>query len=213
MKVLQNSPRSRLSWRSPLRGAMVSLSAAVVLLVAPLRAQDGKTLKVCIPQHTASDAQLHQVATTLTNHKPDKATHIRIQGVQLANIDQILFTDNVFKGSQATQTLTSEVHDRAQQEHCDYLLVVSLPEIKTARSPQPNLLNDQPLATTNTNDPYMRRQDPDNYVRVKYLLYRLEPPAAPLDGFVTTHDAAPYQAVVATALDMMANQVFTKITK
>ena len=68
-------------------------------------------------------------------------------------------------------------------------------------------------STTNTYDPYMRKQDPDNYVRVSYQLYARDPAKSPLEGFVTAHDSAPYQAVIAQALDMMANQVFTKLAK
>jgi hypothetical protein len=59
----------------------------------------------------------------------------------------------------------------------------------------------------------MRRQDPDNYLRVSYQLYARDPATPPVEGFVTTHDSAPYQAVVAQAFDLLANQVFTKLAK
>jgi hypothetical protein len=59
----------------------------------------------------------------------------------------------------------------------------------------------------------MRKQDTENYVQVKYRLYRMDAALSSYDGFVSTHQAAPEQAVVSIALDMMANQVFTKITK
>jgi hypothetical protein len=174
---------------------------------------EGKTLNVCVPQHTAKDPMLSQVANTLSHHKPDKNTRIRLQGVQLANVDQILVTDNPFKGNQAKQTLSSELRDRAVQEHCDYVLVVSLPDVSTARSPQPNVVAPNQQSTTSTYDPYMRRQDPDNYVRVIYKLYARDSATPPVDGFVTAHDSAPYQAVVFQALDLLANQVFTKLAK
>jgi hypothetical protein len=187
----------------------------IVLLAfsATLAADDGKTLKVCIPQHTAKNAFFTQIADTLSHHKPDANTHNRVKGIQLASIDQILITDNPFKGNQANQILSSELRDRALQEQCDYVLVVSLPDVNTARSPQPNVMSPNQQSTTSTYDPYMRRQDPENYVRVKYQIYARDPATAPIDGFITTHEAAPYQAVVAHALDMLANQVFTKLTK
>ena len=187
----------------------------IVLLAcsAILTADDGKTLRVCIPQHTAKNAFFTQVANTLTHHKPDANTHNRVIGTQLPGIDQILITDNPFKGNQANQALSSELRDRAIQEHCDYVLVVSLPDISTARSPQPNVWSPGEQSTTSTYDPYMRRQDPENYVRVKYQLYARDPATAPSDGFIATHDAAPYQAVLSQALDLLANQVFTKLTK
>lgn len=128
--------------------------------------------------------------------------------MQLAGVDQILVTDNPFNGNQSNQTWSTELRDRAVQEHCDYVLVVSLPDVRTARSPQPNVLSPNPQSTTNTYDPYLRRQDPDNYVRVSYQLSR-DPATRPVEGFVTTHDSAPYQAVVAQALDLLANQVFS----
>lgn len=199
---------------------LVAAAVSLVVLVFALlafptagAAEDDKTLNVCIPQHTAKDALLSQLASTMSHHKPDKNTHIRLQGVQLPNIDQILITDNPFKGNQANQTLSPELRDRAVQEHCDYILVVSLPDVSTARSPQPNVASPDIQSTTNTYDPYMRRQDPDNYVRVRYQLYARDPAKSPIEGFVTTHDSAPYQAVVAQALDLLGNQVFTKLTK
>jgi hypothetical protein len=88
---------------------------------------------------------LSQVANTLSHHKPDRNTDIQLQGVQLAGVDQILVTDNPFKGNQANQTLSPELRDRA-----------------VPRSPQPNVLSPITQSTTNTYDPYMRRQDPDN---------------------------------------------------
>jgi hypothetical protein len=196
----------------------VSCTPAIlaITLLAPSSAIAGdelKTLNVCIPQHTAKDAHLSQLASTISQHKPDRNTHIRLQGVLLPNMDQILITDNPFKGNQAAQTLSPELHDRAIQEHCDYILVVSLPDVSTARSPQPNVASPNTQATTNTYDPYMRRQDTDNYVRVKYQLYPRDSAKSPIAGFVTTHDSAPYQAVVSQALDMLGNQVFTKLAK
>ena len=189
------------------------LATALLAYATPLFAEDGKTLKVCIPEHTASNAQLHQVATSISSHKPDKATHTKLQGVELLGLDEILHTDNVFKGNLAKQTLSTEARDRAGKEQCDYLLVISVPDAKTARSAQPNAWSPDQQLTTNTGDPYMRRQDPDIYVEVKYRLYHLVTTETSIDGFVATHQAAPQQAVVYQALDMLANQVFTKITK
>lgn len=187
--------------------------AAVVAFVAPVVAEDAKTVKVCIPQHTASDALLHQVSNNLSGHKPDKASHTKVQGVEILGLDEILYTDNPFNGTLAKQSLSTEARDRAVQQQCGYILVISLPDVKTARSPQPNAWFPDQQATTNTGDPYMRKQDPDVYVEVKYRLYRLTAAETAIDGFVTTHDAAPQQAVVAAALNMLTNQVFTKVTK
>ena len=188
------------------------LACALSLFVPALCADDGKTVRVCIPQHTASNTLFHQLSTTLSNHKADKTSHMRAQGVEVTGLDQILNTDNPYKGNYATQTLTQEMRDRATQEKCDYILVVSLPDVKTARSGQPSAWSPDQPATTNTGDPYMRKQDPDIYVQVKYRLYRVDP-AASYDGFVSTHYAAPEQAVVSQAFDMLANQVFTKVAK
>ncbi len=186
---------------------------ALLLCAVNLLAEDAKVVRVCIPQHTASNALLHQVATTLSGHKPDKTTHMKVQGAELLGLDEILYTDNVFKGNYAKQTLSPEARDRAVKEKCGYLLVISLPDVKTARSAQPNAWFPDQQVTTNTGDPYMRKQDPDVYVQVRYRLYRLDAAETAIDGFVTTHDAAPAQAVVAQALDMLANQIFSKITK
>jgi len=199
-----------------MRIALYTMAVLAFVLLgysSAVAADDGKTLNVCIPQHTGKDPMLSQVANTLSHHKPDKNTRIRVQGVQLANIDQILITDNPFKGNQAKQTPSPELRDRAIQEHCDYILVVSLPDVSTARSPQPNVVSPNEQSTTSTYDPYMRRQDPDNYVRVTYKLYARDSATPPVDGFITAHDSAPYQAVIAQALDLMANQVFTRLAK
>jgi hypothetical protein len=44
-------------------------------------------------------------------------------------------------------------------------------------------------------------------------VYARDRAKSPVEGFVSAHDSAPYQAVIAQALVMMANQVFTKLTK
>ena len=213
MEMLMGSTSPNSARGIAARCASLALAAALLVCVTPLCAEDGKTLKVCIPQHTASNALLHQVAASLSSHKPDKATHTKLQSVELLGLDEILHTDNVFKGNYAKQTLSTEARDRANKEGCNYLLVISLPDVRTARSAQPNAWSPDQQLTTNTGDPYTRRQDPDYYVQVKYRLYHLEPAETSIDGFVATHEAAPQQAVVSQALDMLANQVFTKITK
>jgi len=48
---------------------------------------------------------------------------------------------------------------------------------------------------------------------VKYRLYRLDATPTSIDGFVSTHAAAPQNVVVANVLNMLANQVFTRVTK
>jgi len=213
MEMLMGSTSPNSARGIAARCASLALAAALLVCVTPLCAEDGKALKVCIPQHTASNALLHQVAASLSSHKPDKATHTRLQSVELLGLDEILHTDNVFKGNYAKQTLSTEARDRANKEGCNYLLVISLPDVRTARSAQPNAWSPDQQLTTNTGDPYTRRQDPDYYVQVKYRLYHLEPAETSIDGFVATHEAAPQQAVVSQALDMLANQVFTKLTK
>ena len=213
MEMLMGSTSPNSARGIAARCASLALAAALLVCVTPLCAEDGKTLKVCIPQHTASNALLHQVAASLSSHKPDKATHTRLQSVELLGLDEILHTDNIFKGNYAKQTLSAEARDRANKEGCNYLLVISLPDVRTARSAQPNAWSPDQQLTTNTGDPYTRRQDPDYYVQVKYRLYHLEPAETSIDGFVATHEAAPQQAVVSQALDMLANQVFTKLTK
>ena len=213
MEMLMGSTSPNSARGIAARCASLALAAALLVCVTPLCAEDGKTLKVCIPQHTASNALLHQVAASLSSPKPDKATHTRLQSVELLGLDEILYTDNVFKGNYAKQTLSTEARDRANKEGCNYLLVISLPDVRTARSAQPNAWSPDQQLTTNTGDPYTRRQDPDYYVQVKYRLYHLEPAETSIDGFVATHEAAPQQAVVSQALDMLANQVFTKLTK
>ena len=86
-------------------------------------------------------------------------------------------------------------------------------DVKTAPSGQPNVWSPERQATGNTSDPYARRQDPEIYVEVKYRQYRLDATANSVDGFVTTHEAAPQTAVVSNALNMLANQVSTKVTE
>lgn len=213
MRVPKLQPRHDANSTGTVCGLLFVLFATVLLHLTPVFADDGATLNVCIPQHTASNALLHQVATSLSSHKRDKSTHIKVEGRELEGLDEILYTDNPFKGNFAKQTISTEARDRALKERCGYLLVIALPDVKTARSAQPNAWFPEQQSTTNTGDPYMRKQDPDVYVQVKYRLYRLGANESSIDGFVTTHAAEPAQAVVAQALDMLANQVFSKVTK
>ena len=213
MKIQMSQPRRNLGYVVAAWSLSVFLAIALLVYVVPLCAEDSKTLKVCIPQHTASNALLHQVTTSLSSHKPDKATHTKVQAAELLGLDEILYTDNPFKGNFAKQTLSTEARDRASKEDCGYILVIGVPDVKTARAGQPSAWSPDQQLTTNTGDPYMRKQDPDIYVQVKYRIYRLDTTSDSIDGFVATHAAAPQQAVISQALDMLANQVFTKLTK
>ena len=73
---------------------------------------------------------------------------------------------------------------------------------------------ERPVSQYTVDDKHVRSLDAqarsDNYVRGGHQLYARDPATRPVEGFV---HFAPYQAVVAQALDLLANQVCTKLAK
>jgi len=186
------------------------LIAVILLTVVPsVGADDNKVVRVCIPFHMGKDGLINRLATTLDNHKPAKNTHTKVEGVELNNVEEIAEKVRISDKDR----LSDETLARARQSRCDYVLVLYNPDLASARTYQPNVMYPEQQMTTSTVDPLMRKQDPDIYVVIKYRLFHIDSSDAAADGFVSDHEAAPQNAVVASALDMLANQVFTKVTK
>jgi len=183
--------------------AAVLCVLATGLFLPNLHADEGKVVRVCIPFHSGNDALLHQLANTLDDHKPDKGTHANAVGIELGGVSEIL----------DKESLADETRAKAGQNQCNFVLVLINPDIKASLSYQPNVWYPEQQETTSTRDPYLRRQDRQYYVVVKYRLFRLDSTTAAIQGFITTHEAAPERTVVSNALAMLANQVFTRVTK
>jgi hypothetical protein len=184
--------------------AMLLVTATLLVLVSAGNAEENnKVVRVCIATHSSNDALLLQLGNTLHNHKPAKTSHVRVEGLQVGGLSEVMEKEN----------LSEEARDKARKNRCDYVLVVNNPDVKSSLSAQPNVMHPERQETTSTYDPYMRRQDHDFYVTINYRLYPIDSATTSAEGFVSTHDAAPERAVVSAALDMLANQVFTKVTK
>lgn len=183
--------------------AMVLVTASLLVLSSAGDAEENRVVRVCIATHSANDALLLQLSNTLRNHKPAKTSHARVEGLQIGGLSEVTEKEN----------LSDEARDKARQNHCDYVLVVNNPDVRSARSAQPNVVYPERQETTSTYDPYMRRQDHDSYVTINYRIFPIESATTSAEGFVSTHDSAPERAVVSAALDMLANQVFSKVAK
>ena len=174
-----------------------------LLFLSAGAAEESKVVRVCIATHSANDALLLQLSNTLRNHKPAKTSHARVEGLQIGGLSEVTEKEN----------LSDEARDKARQNQCDFVLVVTNPDVRSSLSAQPNVMHPETQETTSTYDPYVRRLDRDSYVTIKCRLYPIDSATTSAEGFVSTHDAAPERAVVSAALDMLANQVFTKVTK
>ena len=161
-------------------------------------AQGSTGIRVCvglIDYNVANQKSLtEQQARALSNHKPDKLRNLKVEGVTLLQ----------------TRPEEGGLDEEAHLKKCAYVVLSSVVEDKTAMGDQTNVYQQ---ATPGANDPYQRKQDREYYVRIAYTIQRIDSTTPVAKGVVSTHDAAPEVAVISSALDIVANQVFAKVVK
>jgi hypothetical protein len=134
----------------------------------------------------------------LTQQKPDKKLHLRVQGVVLKSTDP------------------GDVTREAQERGCDYVVYTTLRELRSADDPyvrRPGTFETNPNGTWGNRDPSAQRVDPEFRATVEYRLLKVGDPS-PISGApFSTQQASTEQDVVAQVLDRIAARVSAEIKK
>jgi hypothetical protein len=183
---------------------------AFVLLVCSLSmwaaAQENRVILVGVPvmknaaaRSVPANLERDRLVAALNQQKPDKKTHIKVEGVALEG------------------TSADEVAEEAKQKKCAYVVYTTLVELRTDSDPnqiRPGTIQTNPGGVwTTPNSPQARGNDPEYSATVEYKLYRtgdLTPIAG--DPF-TNQQAMPDDAVVGQLMDRIASRVFSEVKK
>jgi hypothetical protein len=133
------------------------------------------------------------------NHmKPDKKTHVQVQGVAL----------DAMTGNEAD--------DEAAAKKCDYVVFTTLTELRSFDDPyqhQPNTIETNPNSQwTPPNNPRGQRQDPEYRVTVVYKLYRTGGPELAGSPY-STQVAMDEIDAVSQVMDRIASRVADEVKK
>jgi len=141
----------------------------------------------------------------LSEHKPAKAQHFVLQGVALPQLGE---PPSGIPNRSPYEKYGSQLSDAdlkmAQENHCDYLLFSLVWDSAAALGELPHTS----LSPSYGGDLYPRSQ-----ISIKYRLHQLNPRAPVIEASVFTHDTGPPAGIMLRALDLVAAQVFDKISK
>lgn len=183
---------------------------AFVLLLCLLSmcaaAQENRVILVGVPalKHAAGRSvpgtlERDRLVAALNQQKPDKKTHIKVEGVALQG------------------TSADEVAEEAKQKKCAYVVYTTLVELRTASDPRqlrPGTVQTNPGGVwTTPNSPQARAMDPEYSATVEYRLYHTSDAAAISSAPFTNQQAMPEEALVGQLMDRVASRVFSEVKK
>ncbi len=183
---------------------------AFVLLVCSLSmgaaAQENRVILVGVPalknaaaRSVPANLERDRLVAALNQQKPDKKTHIKVEGVALEG------------------TSADEVAEEAGQKKCAYVVYTTLVELRAAGDPyqiRPGTVQTNPGGVwTTPNSPQARGNDPEYSATVEYKLYRTGDAAAISGAPFTNQQAMPEEAVVGQLMDRIASRVFADVKK
>ena len=163
---------------------------AVRVGVAILQNQAGRS----VPGNVERD----RLVQALNHMKPDKKTHIQVQGVPLDGVT------------------ANQASDEAEQKKCQYVVYTTLIELRTAGDPYhhvPGTIETNPNSQWSSRDPDNQRIDPEFRVTVDYKLYRVGNPSAIAGAPYSTQLATNEIDAVSQVMDRIATRVADEIKK
>lgn len=140
-----------------------------------------------------------RLVRALNHMKPDKKTHVAVQGVPLDGLT------------------AEEANDDAQAKKCIYVLFTTLTELRNADDPY-----QRPPGTIETNPnsqwspighPQAQRMDPEYRVTVEYKLYRVGNSSAVAGAPYSTQLAMNEIDAVSQVMDRIASRVADEVKK
>src|SRR6516165_4889527 len=139
-----------------------------------------------------------RLVQALNRMKPDKKTHLQVQGVAL------------------DATTGNEADDEAAAKKCSYVVFTTLTELRSFDDPyqhQPNTIETNPNSQWSPpNNPRAQRMDPEYRVSVEYKLYRTGGPEV-AGSLYSTQVAMNEIDAVAQVMDRIASRVADEVKK
>ncbi len=202
--------------------------AAVLLLTAAsvCSGQQNRKVRVCVNLETATLGGqitnwqranvtfLHMQTDALSEHKPDKARHLVLEGIAVPQLGE---PPSGIPGRSPYEKYGSQLSDAdlklAQQNACDYVLFSLVSNTAAQFGAVPHTAF--PTPTQGVGAPYggADTQAPEVALSVTYRLHQITPRTQVVEGTVSAHDTAPAYGLTSRALNMVAAQVFDKIAK
>jgi hypothetical protein len=195
------------------RFASRALVLSLCLLSLCAVAQENQVVKVGVPvmknaagRSVPGNLERDRLVAALNQQKPDKKTHLKVQGVPLEGMTP------------------DEVGDEAKQKSCDYVVYTTLVELQSSADPN---IPQRPGATpgttpgtiqTNPNGEWGvpsggRNLNPEYRATVEYRLYRTGNPSAISGAPFSNHQVADEETVVSQVMNEIANKVWGEIKK
>lgn len=188
------------------RFTVLAFVLLVCLLSMGAAAQENRVILVGVPalknaaaRSVPANLERDRLVAALNQQKPDKKTHIKVEGVALEG------------------TSADEVAEEAGQKKCAYVVYTTLVELRAAGDPyqiRPGTVQTNPGGVwTTPNSPQARGNDPEYSATVEYKLYRTGD-LTPISGApFTNQQAMPDDAVVGQLMDRIATRVFADVEK
>jgi hypothetical protein len=194
-----SSVAERVSWKF---AALLTLVLGAVVLVA---AQENMVrVGVATMQNQAGRAiqgtvERDRLVQSLNRMKPDKKTHVQVQGVALQG------------------TTGNEVSDEAASQKCAYVLFTTLTELRSADEPYqrvPGTAQTGPTGQWSTaGNPRAQQPDPEYRVTVEYRLYRVGESSAVAGAPFSQQVAMNEVDAVSQVMERIASQVADYVKK
>ena len=184
--------------------ALMLLSFGVLSLCAV--AQENRIVRVgvAIMQNSAGRAvpgtiERDRLVAALNQEKPDKKSHIKVQGVPLDG------------------TMADEVASQAQDKKCDYVVYTTLTELQASTDPvmpRPGTIGTNPNGVWSTpNSTAPGTVSPEYRATVEYKLYRTGDPTAISGAPFSNRQMMNEIDVVSEVMNRIANRVFADVKK
>lgn len=161
----------------------------VVVGVATMQNRAGRS----VPGNMERD----RLVAALNQLKPDKKTHVKVQGVPLNGMSP------------------EDVGAEAKDKKCDYVVYTTLVELQASTDPAMARPSTPGTIETNPNGVWSQRSalDPEYRATVEYKLYRSGDNAAIAGAPFSIREAMPEEAVVSQVMDRIATRVFADVKK
>jgi hypothetical protein len=174
-------------------------------------AQEHQVVKVGVPvmknaagRSLPGNLERDRLVAALNQQKPDKKTHLKVQGIPLEGMTP------------------DEVGDEAKQKNCDYVVYTTLIELQSSTDPNiprqqpgtmPGTVQTNPGGTWGRVPPGGGNLNPEYRATVEYRLYRAGNPSAIAGAPFSNHQVADEETVVSQVMNEIANKVWGEIKK
>ena len=178
-------------------------------------AQENQIVKVGVPvmknaagRSVPGNLERNRLVAALNQQKPDKKTHLKVQGIPLEGMTP------------------DEVGDEAKQKNCDYVVYTTLLELQSSTDPNipqrpgatPGTIQTNPNGGWSTpsggrNGAGAEGLNPEYRATVEYRLYRTGNPSAISGAPFSNQQVSDEETVVSAIMNQIANRVWGEIKK